>query len=79
LLFSFALDYDIRKVQENQVELKLNGTHQVLVYADDVNLLGEKMDNIKKKTDNLFDASKEIGLEEKAENIVVSSPECRAK
>jgi hypothetical protein len=45
-----------------QVGLKLNGTHHVLAYADDVNLLGDNTDFIK-KTQTLIDASKEVGLE----------------
>jgi hypothetical protein len=43
--------------------LKLNGTHQLLVYADDVNLLGDNTDVIKKNTETLIDANKEVGLE----------------
>jgi hypothetical protein len=39
LFSNFALEYAIRKVQENQVGLKLNGTHWFQDYADDVNLL----------------------------------------
>jgi hypothetical protein len=63
LLFNFASEYAIRNVHENQVTLKLNGTHQLLAYADDVNLLGNNIDTIKKNTEALIDASKKVGLE----------------
>ena len=48
LLFNFALEYAIRKVQETNLGLDINGTHQVLAYADDVNLIGDDIRTIER-------------------------------
>ena len=48
LLFNFALEYAIMRVQLNQVGLKLNGTHLLLVYADYITILGGSVHTIKK-------------------------------
>jgi hypothetical protein len=75
VLFNFALEYAIRKVQENQVGPRLIGIHQLLAYANDVNLLGDNINTIKKNTESLIDAIKDIGLEinvEKTKYMLVS-------
>jgi hypothetical protein len=59
---NFALEYAIDKVQANQVGPKLNGAHQLMACAYDVNLLGVNTDKIKNKGPSI-DANKEVDLE----------------
>jgi hypothetical protein len=63
LLFNFAVEYAIRKAQVNQDGLKLHGTHLLVVFADDVNIMGGSIRIIKQNTDALVAASKENGLD----------------
>jgi hypothetical protein len=66
-LFSYTLEYAIRKIQAHQEGLKLNGTHQLLVCAGDVNLLAENILTVKRNTGALLVSSKESSLKVSAE------------
>ena len=68
MVFKFALEYAIRRVQVNEKGFKLNVRHQIVLYARNGNTLGESKHTVKKKkkTQNL-PRSNEIGSEVKAE------------
>ena len=75
LLFNFALEYAIRRVQVNRDGLKLNGTHQLLAYADNVNILAGSMHTLKENAEALVAATREIALEvsaDKTKYMVIS-------
>jgi len=63
LLFNFALEDAIRRAQVKKDGLKLNDTHQLLAYADDVNMLEGSVHTVKETPEALIMASKEIRLE----------------
>jgi len=67
MFFNFALEYAIRRVQVNRDGLKLNGTHQLLAYADDVNILVGSIHTLKENAEALVAATREIGLEVNAD------------
>jgi sorting nexin-29 len=75
LLFNFALEYAIMRVQVNQDGLELNGTRQLLAYADDVNILGGSVHIVKDNVEALVVATKDTGLEvnaDKTKYVVMS-------
>jgi hypothetical protein len=57
-VFQFVLKYAIKKVQESREGLELNGTHYLLVYADDVNKLGVNINTKNKNKEALLKASR---------------------
>ena len=62
VLVNFVLENTITRVQVNQDGMKSNGTHQLLVYADDVNILGGSVHIVKKNVETLVVVRKENGL-----------------
>ena len=76
LLFNFALEYASRRVQVNQDDLKLNGTHQIWFTLMENNILAGKVCAIKKNIEALVDVTMDIGLEVNAcdaKYVVMSS------
>jgi len=61
LLFNIALEGAIRRVQVNHEGLKFRGTHKLLVYADDINMLGRSVHAVKKNTEASVVTRREIG------------------
>jgi len=76
MLFNCALEYVITRVQVNQDGLKLNGTHQILVYADCVNILGGSVHTVKENGEALAVVSMETGQEVNADKTKYSTWSC---
>jgi len=62
-VFNFGLEYAIKRVQVDPNGLKLNGTHQRLVYSGDVNILEVSVHSMKDNAEALLMVRKENGLE----------------
>jgi hypothetical protein len=76
LLFNFVLEYVIRRVHVIQDDLKLNGTHQLLVYADYIHILGGNIHTVKENKKALLVCSKEFGLVMNAEKKKLNTRPC---
>ena len=63
MLFNFALEYAIRRFQVDKDGLKRNGTHQLLAYADDVNILAGSIHTLRENAEALVADTREIILE----------------
>jgi hypothetical protein len=75
LILNFVLEYAIRKFQEYQKGLELNRTHQLLIYADSVSILGENINTVKGRTLAFLESCREFGMEvntDKMEHIIMS-------
>jgi hypothetical protein len=70
LFFNFALEYAIKRVQANQDGLNLNGTHQLLAYAVDVNILEGSVHTVNENAETLVVATKENRLEVNADKTM---------
>ena len=62
-----SLEYAIRRFQEYRIGLDMNGKYQLLVYTDDINLLGENLQTVRENTEIFIKTSKAIGLEVNSE------------
>jgi len=69
LLLNFAFEYAIRRVQVNRDGFILNGTHQLMCYADDINILGGSVHSVQENAEPLIVASTEIGKDKKCKVI----------
>jgi hypothetical protein len=71
LLFTFDLEYAVRKVRKNEVCLEFKWSYDLLICADDINLLGCNINNIEENTETLFEANRIVDLEINTEKYMI--------